>query len=78
MPYNLKYVIDGDNNGTRDLFSWPDAIMSAANYLKNVGGYSPSEANRKKAIKRYNASDSYVSGVMLYADTIWERYLNGH
>ena len=75
MPYNLKYTVDGDNNGTKDLFSWPDAIMSASNYLKNVGGYNSTEEGRKRAIKKYNSSDSYVSGVMLYADTIWDRYL---
>lgn len=77
MPYNLKYAVDADKNGVKDLFSWQDAVMSAANYLKNVGDYNSTESGRKRALKRYNPSDSYVSGVILYADTIWERYLNG-
>ncbi|HQF37170.1 MAG: hypothetical protein B6D44_17175 [Ignavibacteriales bacterium UTCHB2] len=75
MPYNLKYAVDADNNGVKDLFSWTDAIYSAANYLKNVGKYNDTETGRRKALRRYNPSDSYVEGVILYADTIWERYL---
>ena len=75
MPFNLKYVIDGDNNGTTDLYTYPDAIFSCANFLKTVGKYKSDEESRKKAIYRYNPSENYVKGVITYADTIWNRYL---
>jgi membrane-bound lytic murein transglycosylase B len=75
MPFNLHYAIDGDNNGTIDLYTFPDAIFSCANFLKTVGKYKNEENNRKKAIYRYNPSNNYVIGVITYADTIWNRYL---
>jgi membrane-bound lytic murein transglycosylase B len=39
MPSNYrKLAVDGDGNGRRDLWgSWPDVIMSVANYLKSHG-----------------------------------------
>ncbi len=76
MPFNLKYVIDGDNNGTTDLYTFPDAIFSCANFLQTVGKYKSDDEIRKKAIYRYNPSENYVKGVVTYADTIWYRYLD--
>ena len=76
MPFNLKYVIDGDNNGTTDLYTFPDAIFSCANFLQTVGKYKSDDESRKKAIYRYNPSENYVKGVVTYADTIWYRYLD--
>jgi membrane-bound lytic murein transglycosylase B len=73
LPYNLKYAVDADGNGI-DLLSWPDAIYSVANYLKERGEYGTSSAQRRKAFLRYNASQEYADGVMLLADTIWRRY----
>lgn len=77
MPVNLKYAIDGDSDGKVNLSQWPDAIMSVANYLKVLGKYDTSEAGRNRAILRYNPSKEYAAGVMLLADTIWQRHLNG-
>jgi membrane-bound lytic murein transglycosylase B len=39
MPSNYrKLAVDGDGNGRRDLWtSWPDIVMSIANYLKSHG-----------------------------------------
>jgi membrane-bound lytic murein transglycosylase B len=39
MPSNYrKLAVDGDGNGRRDLWSsWPDVIMSVANYLNSHG-----------------------------------------
>lgn len=39
MPSNYrKLAVDGDNNGRRDLWkSWPDVVMSIANYLQSHG-----------------------------------------
>ena len=76
MPYNFQYIIDGDSDGNKDLFSWPDAVMSAANFLKTYGKYSTSAKKRWQAIYRYNTSDEYVNGVILYADEIWKRFKN--
>lgn len=77
MPANLKYAVDGDRDGKLDLTQWPDAIMSAANFLKIRGKYDLTEAGRKRALLRYNPSSEYVDGVMLLAETIWKRHLNG-
>lgn len=74
MPYNFQYIVDADHNGEKDLFSWPDAINSAANFLKNYGGYRKSLAGRRRAFIKYNASPEYAEGVILYADELWKRY----
>jgi membrane-bound lytic murein transglycosylase B len=44
MPSNYrKLAVDGDGNGRRDLWtSWPDIVMSVANYLK-VNGWQAGE-----------------------------------
>lgn len=77
MPVNLKYAVDGDSDGNVNLSQWPDAIMSVANYLKILGKYDTTAAGRNRAILRYNPSKEYTAGVMLLADTIWQRHLNG-
>jgi len=77
MPVNLKYAIDGDADGKIDLSHWPDAIMSVANYLKTVGGYQTSLQGRKRALLSYNASKEYAAGVIVLADTIWKKHLQG-
>jgi len=42
MPSNYrKLAVDGDGNGRRDLWnSWPDIVMSVANYLKSHGWHA--------------------------------------
>lgn len=77
MPYNLIYAVDGNNDGTVDLFNFHDAVFSAANYLIVRGKYGSSEKSRRDAIFSYNRSIEYVDGVILYADTIWSRYQAG-
>jgi membrane-bound lytic murein transglycosylase B len=75
MPFNLIYAVDADSNGTIDLEGWPDAIYSAANYLKVKGNYTKDDTGRRNAIFQYNHSDEYVSGVILYADAIHKKSL---
>ncbi len=69
MPASLKYATDGDGDGLIDLNHWPDVIFSVANYL-NEHGYDMSYSGRKRGIHRYNPLDSYVHGVIAYADAI--------
>ena len=76
MPYRMNYAVDGDKDGTIDLHSWPDAIFSVANYLKDFGDYDTSYQGRKKGIFSYNHNNAYVKGVIAYADAIWNRYKN--
>ena len=72
MPSSFKYATDGDGDGIIDLNHWPDAIFSVANYL-HAQGYGPSAAARRRSIFRYNPIDSYVDGIIRYADAIRER-----
>jgi len=72
MPYRMNYAVDGNKDGKIDLHSWPDAIFSVANYLKVFGNYDMSYKGRKKGIFSYNHSNSYVNGVITYADAIWK------
>lgn len=73
MPFRLGLAIDGDNNGKVNLYTWPDAIHSIANYL-HYYNYRSENKKRRYAIYRYNPMKSYVDGVMLYADTVWKEF----
>jgi membrane-bound lytic murein transglycosylase B len=73
MPASLRFAVDADSNGVINLTDWPDAIHSVANYLQQAG-YGNSPASRKRAIFAYNRLDSYVNGVMNYADSTWNRF----
>ncbi|MBN1894031.1 lytic murein transglycosylase [bacterium] len=76
LPYRFYLAADGDKDGNIDLSSWPDAIFSVANYLKEFGQYGRTNAKRRKAIYSYNHSNTYVDGVIQYAEKIWGRYNN--
>lgn len=73
MPNSMVYAKDGDGDGRIDLFTWPDAIHSVANYL-HENGYGKSTRARRRAIHAYNPLDSYVDGVISYADAVWKSY----
>lgn len=77
MPASMPYAVDGDGDGVINLHTWPDAIMSVANYLRVRGKYGPGDRARRAAIHSYNPIDSYVDGVIAYADAIWARYKKG-
>ncbi len=70
MPASMPHAADGDGDGTIDLHSWPDAIMSVAKYLNERGKYTTADAARRKALFSYNPIDSYVNGVIKYAEAI--------
>ena len=44
--------------------------MSVAKYLNERGKYGTADAARRKAIFSYNPIDSYVNGVIKYAEAI--------
>ncbi|MBA4317111.1 MAG: hypothetical protein C0412_01800 [Flavobacterium sp.] len=75
MPNNFKYGVDADRDGNVDLWAWPDAIFSAANFLQQKGKYAADYQSRKKAFYKYNPSTEYAQGVVIYADEIWKRYI---
>jgi membrane-bound lytic murein transglycosylase B/poly-gamma-glutamate capsule biosynthesis protein CapA/YwtB (metallophosphatase superfamily) len=65
LPSNiLRYGQDWDQDGRIDLDSWPDALASAANYLKNAGfklnGPLSTGSPNIKAIYRYNPAGAYA------------------
>jgi membrane-bound lytic murein transglycosylase B len=47
-------------------------IFSVAKYL-HEHGYNTSYRGRKRGIHRYNPLDSYVNGVITYADAIMNK-----
>lgn len=73
MPASLRLAVDGDGDGEINLTTWPDAIHSVANYLRK-SGYRKNRQGRRRAIFAYNHLDSYVNGVINYADAAWKQF----
>lgn len=72
MPSNvLRYGVDADNDGQINLYSFPDAIFSIANFLQNKGWNDDLERQRR-ALLRYNNSHRYVSDVLKTAQLFKE------
>jgi membrane-bound lytic murein transglycosylase B len=72
MPSSMQFAKDGDGDGRIDLCTWPDAIVSVANYL-HENGYGATDKSRRRAIRAYNPIDSYVNGVVRYAEAVGKR-----
>jgi membrane-bound lytic murein transglycosylase B len=70
----LKWGVDSDNNGTVNLYWYPDAIYSVANYLKNHG-WKPGldRKSQEKVIWEYNHSKTYVNTVLSAARKLMKR-----
>lgn len=68
----LRYAVDGDGNGRRDLVgSRTDALASTANYLRAKGwkrgrGYQPGQTNFR-AIQAWNAAGVYQKAIAIIA-----------
>jgi membrane-bound lytic murein transglycosylase B len=84
LPGNIdRFGIDGDKNGSVDMFSPPDAIFSVANFL-NAEGWQLSPGQKKalslkqkrQILKTYNRSDPYVSTVLAMAAALQKEMKN--
>ncbi len=71
----VKYAVDGDGNGRRDLVhSVPDVLASTANYLKSHGwqrgqGWAPGQPNFS-AIQQWNKAEVYAKTIAAFADRL--------
>jgi len=64
MPSSvLRWGVDGNQDGVVNLFDYPDAIMSIANYLSK-NGWASADSSRQTALLRYNNSQAYVANVL--------------
>ncbi len=72
LPKNVeRFGIDGDNNGTVNLFSPADAIFSVANFLKQHGWRKNlSEKEKNDVILEYNRSSAYANTVLTLANDL--------
>ncbi|NLJ27189.1 MAG: hypothetical protein GX433_04150 [Deltaproteobacteria bacterium] len=70
MPASMGYAADGDGNGSIDLNTVEDSILSVANYLSRNGYHSK---GAMYAFKRYNQEEMYMRGVALYSEEIQKR-----
>ena len=60
-----RYGIDGNHDGTKDIYDPADAIPSAANYLREL--LRRADGNLSQAILGYNHSQAYVNDVLARA-----------
>lgn len=66
----LSRAVDGDGDGTIDLFNASDAIHSVANYLKKAGYRSGNASRCKKALRSYNPSTPYVESIYALSERV--------
>lgn len=62
-----KYAVDGNSDGTVDLFDFSDASASIANYLVAHGWEKNNSEKNWKAVYAYNHCDDYVRAIFAYA-----------
>ena len=60
-----RYGVDGNHDGTKDIYDPADAIPSAANYLREL--LRRADGNLSQAILGYNHSQAYVNDVLARA-----------
>ncbi len=71
MPSSyVIFAVDEDNDGVIDLYDYPDAFASVANYLNRVGWKTGNEKRMRQAIYRYNHEKAYVNAVFAYAQSV--------
>ncbi len=62
----LSWAVDGNGDGTIDLYSIDDAIFSVANYLR-ANGWGDELQQKRAAVYHYNNSQAYVDAVLTLA-----------
>ncbi len=71
MPSSFViFGVDDNNDGIIDLYDYPDAFASVANYLQRVGWKTGHEKRMRRAVYRYNHEKAYVNAVFAYAESI--------
>lgn len=60
----LKLGVDGNSDGTINLFDVRDAAHSIGNYLSNAGWSKNNKKSQHRAVYNYNHSDAYVNAVL--------------
>lgn len=71
MPSSyVFFAVDHNNDGIVDLYDYPDALASVANYLRRVGWKTGDEKKMRQAVYRYNHEKAYVNAVFAYAESI--------
>lgn len=69
MPSSyVIFAVDYDGDGKTDLYQYPDAFASIANYLHRMGWQTGNERKMRRAIYSYNHEKAYVNAVMAYAE----------
>jgi len=71
MPTNIPvYAADGNSDGVIDLFSVPDAVASACNYLQRHGWRATMSIDEQiRVLRRYNNSATYANTILALAYT---------
>lgn len=71
MPSSyVIFAVDDNGDGKIDLYDYPDAFASIANYLHRAGWESGNERKMRRAVYRYNHEKAYVNAVFAYAGMI--------
>lgn len=71
MPSSyVIFAVDYDGDGKADLYTYPDAFASIANYLSRMGWQTGNERKMRRAVYSYNHEKAYVNAVFAYAERI--------
>ena len=71
MPSSyVTFAVDDNGDGKIDLYDYPDAFASVANYLHRVGWKTGNEKKMRRAVYNYNHEKAYVNAVFSYAEKI--------
>ena len=71
MPSSyVLFAVDYNGDGKADLYDYPDAFASIANYLHRMGWKTGNEKRMRKAVYHYNHERAYVNAVFAYAERL--------
>ena len=71
MPSSyVKFALDYNDDGKIDLYDYPDAFVSIANYLHHMGWKTGDVRKMRRAIYIYNHEIAYVDAVFAYAEKL--------